>query len=117
MRRLVGTSAGSAGGTYHDYRAFASQDARFHEAIAGRSGNSLLSDTLRRLRSHLRLYRLYHLCYTVAIGTATVTEHENILAAVRAGNADRAEAAMLDHINQSMERSEKARVRSLTGQT
>ena len=117
MRRLVGTSAGSAGGTYHDYRAFASQDARFHEAIAGTSGNSLLSDTLRRLRSHLRLYRLYHLYYTVAIGTATVTEHENILAAVRAGNADRAEAAMLDHINQSMERSEKARVRSLTGPT
>ncbi len=70
MRRLVGTSAGPAGSTYHDYRAFAMQDARFHEAIAGTSGNSLLSDTLRRLRSHLRLYRLYHRYYTMDIAKA-----------------------------------------------
>src|SRR5260370_12686916 len=80
MRRLVGTSSGSDGGTYHDYSAFALQDARFHEAIAGTSGNGLLSDTLRRLRSHLRLYRLYHHYYTMAIGPATLTAHESILA-------------------------------------
>src|SRR6266566_5571987 len=54
MRRLVATSSGSDGGTYHDYRAFALQDARFHEAIAGTSGNGLLGDTLRRLRSEER---------------------------------------------------------------
>ena len=112
MRRLVGTSAGPAGSTYHDYRAFAMQDARFHEAIAGTSGNSLLSDTLRRLRSHLRLYRLYHRYYTMDIGAATVIEHESILDAIRAGDAAGAEAAMLDHINRSRERSEGARVRS-----
>ena len=112
MRRLVGTSAGPAGSTYHDYRAFAMQDARFHEAIAGTSGNSLLSDTLRRLRSHLRLYRLYHRYYTMDIGAATVIEHESILEAIRAGDAGGAEAAMLDHINRSRERSEGARVRS-----
>jgi len=112
MRRLVGTSAGPAGSTYHDYRAFAMQDARFHEAIAGTSGNSLLSDTLRRLRSHLRLYRLYHRYYTMDIGAATVIEHESILDAIRAGDPGGAEAAMLDHINRSRERSEGARVRS-----
>ena len=112
MRRLVGTSAAPAGSTYHDYRAFAMQDARFHEAIAGTSGNSLLSDTLRRLRSHLRLYRLYHRFYTIEIGAATVLEHERILDAIRAGDAGRAEAAMLDHISRSMQRSEGARVRS-----
>ena len=112
MRRLVGTSAAPAGSTYHDYRAFAMQDARFHEAIAGTSGNSLLSDTLRRLRSHLRLYRLYHRYYTMDIGAATVIEHESILEAIRAGDAGGAEAAMLDHINRSRERSEGARVRS-----
>ena len=112
MRRLVGTSAGPAGSTYHDYRAFAMQDARFHEAIAGTSGNSLLSDTLRRLRSHLRLCRLYHRYYTMDIGAATVIEHESILDAIRAGDAGGAEAAMLDHINRSRERSEGARVRS-----
>src|SRR5258708_38806131 len=85
------------------------QDARFHEAIAGTSGNSLLSDTLRRLRSHLRLYRLYHRYYTMEIGAATVIEHESILDAIRAGDARSAEAAMLDHINRSMARSEGAR--------
>jgi DNA-binding GntR family transcriptional regulator len=112
MRRFVSTSAAPPGSTYHDYRAFAMQDARFHEAIAGKSGNSLLSDTLRRLRSHLRLYRLYHRFYTTEIGAATVLEHESILEAIRAGDAGRAEAAMLDHINRSMERSEGARLRS-----
>jgi len=114
MRRLVGTSGAPAGSTYHDYRAFAMQDARFHEAIAGTSGNSLLSDTLRRLRSHLRLYRLYHRYYTMDIGAATVIEHERILDAIRAADAGGAEAAMLDHINRSMERSERVRLRSGT---
>ncbi len=113
MRQTVEASDGSAGKVYHQYRDFAWQDARFHEVIAGTSGNSLLSDTLRRLRSHLHLYRLYHLYYTTAeIGNATVIEHEAILAAIRAGDADRAEVAMLDHINRSRDRSEKARVRS-----
>ncbi len=115
MRRLVGTSGGSDEGTYHDYTAFAPfalQDARFHEAIAGTSGNGLLSDTLRRLRSHLRLYRLYHHYYTMAIGAATVVEHESILAAIRDRDGAGAEAAMLLHINRSRERSEGARVRS-----
>jgi DNA-binding GntR family transcriptional regulator len=112
MRRMVGTDDGSPDGAFHDYRAFTLQDARFHEAIAGTSGNSLLSDTLRRLRSHLRLYRLYHRYYTMDIGTATVIEHESILDAIRAGDGIGAEAAMLDHINRSRDRSEGARVRS-----
>jgi DNA-binding GntR family transcriptional regulator len=112
MRRMVGTSSESTGSTYHDYREFALQDARFHEAIAGTSGNILLSDTLRRLRSHLRLYRLYHRYYTMEIGNATVIEHDGILASIRARDGDGAEGAMLHHINQSKERSEGARVRS-----
>lgn len=115
MRQTVKASGGSAGKGYHEYRDFAWQDARFHEVIAGTSGNGLLSDTLRRLRSHLHLYRLYHLYYTTAeIGTATVIEHEAILAAIRAGDADRAEVAMLEHINRSRDRSERARLRSTT---
>ena len=117
MRRMVGDSGGATGSTYHDYREFALQDARFHEAIAGTSGNSLLSDTLRRLRSHLRLYRLYHRYYTMAIGKATVLEHEKILASIRGRDGDGAEAAMLDHIDHSRDRSEgaRARIRSSEG--
>jgi DNA-binding GntR family transcriptional regulator len=112
MRRLVGTRSGSDWGTFHDYSAFALQDARFHEVIAGTSGNGLLSDTLRRLRTHLRLYRLYQHYYTMDIGEATVIEHESILAAIRSRDGAAAEAAMLDHINRSRERSEEARARS-----
>lgn len=115
MRRTVETSGGAAGSSYQEYRDFAWQDARFHEAIASTSGNSLLSDTLRRLRSHLHLYRLYHLYYSkTAIGTATLIEHEAIRAGIRDGDPDRAEAAMLDHIDRSRERSEAARLRSTT---
>src|SRR5260370_6039315 len=105
MRRLVGTSSGSAVGTYHDSPTFALQDARFHEAIAGTSGNGLLSDTLRRLRSHLRLYRLYHHYYTRAIGAATVIEHESILPSIPARHAHAAHAAILYHINRSLHHS------------
>jgi DNA-binding GntR family transcriptional regulator len=113
MRRMAST--GDV--TFHDYRAFTLQDARFHEAIAGTSGNSLLSDTLRRLRSHLRLYRVYHRYYTVAIGAATVIEHDRILDAIRAGDGAAAEQAMLDHITQSRDRSEQARLSSETRPT
>lgn len=48
----------------------------------------------------------------MAIGSAPVIEHESILASIRARDGDAPEAAMLHHINQSMERSEGARVRS-----
>src|SRR2546425_12692741 len=65
-------------------------------------------------RSHLRLYRLYHHYYTMAIDAATVIEHERILATIQARDGNGAEAAMLHHINQSMQRSEGARVRSVT---
>ena len=113
MRQTVEASGGSAGKGYREYRDFAWQDARFHEIIAGTSGNTLLSDTLRRLRSHLHLYRLYHLYYmTAEIGTATVLEHERIFAAIQAGDANRAEMAMIDHINRSRDRSEKARTKA-----
>src|SRR5438445_8044553 len=112
MSRLLLSGSRSDGYTNLDYISFALQDSRFHESIAGTSGNGLLSDTLRRLRSHLRLYRLYHHYYTMAIGAATVIEHESILDAIRAGDAGGAEAAMLNHIDRSRERSEGARLRS-----
>jgi len=48
----------------------------------------------------------------VPIGAATVIEHESILASIRIGDGEGAEAAMLEHINRSRERSETARMRS-----
>lgn len=111
MRETVNSGGATSGGSYLDYRDFAWQDARFHEVIARASGNSMLSDTLRRLRSHLHLYRLYSMYYTSTIGAATVIEHEGILTAIREGDGDGAEAAMREHIHRSRERSEVARER------
>jgi DNA-binding GntR family transcriptional regulator len=82
-------------------RVFAAADARFHETIAVASGNDLLCDALARLRPHLHLYRLY---FHVGIADETVPEHGKIVAALRARDAPRAEAAMVEHIERSRER-------------
>jgi DNA-binding GntR family transcriptional regulator len=86
---------------YREYREFAWQDARFHEAIVTASGNELLRETVTRLRSHLHLYRLY---YTTGIGAETLAEHEKIAAAIAGGRPGDAAAAMEEHIRRSQER-------------
>jgi len=90
---------------YRDYREFAWEDARFHEAIAVASGNELLGETLSRLRSHLHLYRLY---YATGIGPETVAEHEAIVAAIAAHQPEAAAAAMAEHIKRSQGRQRHA---------
>ena len=90
---------------YRDYREFAFQDARFHEAIAAASGNELLGETLSRLRSHLHLYRLY---YATGIGPETAAEHEAIVKAIAAHQPEEAAAAMAEHITRSQGRQRRA---------
>ena len=90
---------------YRDYREFAFQDARFHEAIATASGNELLGETLSRLRSHLHLYRLY---YATGIGPETAAEHEAIVKAIAAHQPEEAAAAMAEHITRSQRRQRRA---------
>jgi len=90
---------------YRDYREFAWEDARFHEAIAVASGNELLGETLSRLRSHLHLYRLY---YATGIGPETVAEHEAIVTAIAAHQPEAAAAAMAEHIKRSQGRQRHA---------
>ncbi len=80
---------------FRDYRDFAAQDSAFHTAIAARSGNALLSDAISRLRPHLHQYRVYFKPYAV---DGTSREHEAILDALRRGDPEAAEAAMLAHI-------------------
>lgn len=87
--------------TYREYRRFAFQDAEFHELLTVAAGNKLLRDTLARLRAHLHLYRLY---YTSGIGADTITEHQEILDAIRSHDPDQAAAAMVAHIEQSRQR-------------
>jgi DNA-binding GntR family transcriptional regulator len=95
------TAKTSTGTTYREYRLFAAQDARFHEAVAAASGNELLRDTLVRLRAHLHLYRLY---FHSGVAAETLPEHERLLAAIRGGEAKLAERAMREHVERSRRR-------------
>jgi DNA-binding GntR family transcriptional regulator len=96
-----GENAQSGDDRFKDYKDFANQDAEFHRLIATHSGNLLLADAIIRLRSHIHQYRVY---FKHGVVDETAGEHEAVLEALRAGDASRAEKAMLDHITKSYAR-------------
>jgi len=72
-------------------------DHRFHQAIAQAAHNKYLADTLERffgLSQRLWYLALPHLDFL----PAAVEEHLDLLEAIRAGDADRAEQIMRDHV-------------------
>jgi DNA-binding GntR family transcriptional regulator len=75
--------------------------AHFHDMLAGLAGNQLVQETLKRLRSHLHMYRLYHHAGQAA---ATKPEHLAIVRAVADGEPDAAHAAMVTHLTKALER-------------
>ncbi|WP_222703658.1 GntR family transcriptional regulator [Sinomonas sp. R1AF57] len=86
----------------HDsYASFARQDAAFHEFIAACGGNSLVQDSLSALHGHLHLFRLR---FNTQGTNEALREHEQILAALKARNHERAESLMKSHISNSRER-------------
>jgi DNA-binding GntR family transcriptional regulator len=102
LTRLVKRmSARPAGDKYQAYRDFASQDALLHRLIAEASGNPLISDALARLHAHTHSYRLY---FKVGIAAETVSEHQEILDAIRRNNSDGAHQAMRHHLESSRDR-------------
>ncbi|MEO3769185.1 GntR family transcriptional regulator [Micromonospora sp. B9E7] len=90
-----------AGDGYRRHAAFTALDAKFHDLIAEVSGSPLLRDTITRLHSHLHLHRLY---FPVAGAPDTNTEHQRIAAAIVAGDAAAATAAMRAHLSAARER-------------
>jgi DNA-binding GntR family transcriptional regulator len=76
-------------------------DATFHDKIAEMGGNPWLRESLARLRSHLRMYRLYHHARHAA---ATKPEHIAIAEAIAAGDPDAAAEAMRAHLTTAMKR-------------
>jgi DNA-binding GntR family transcriptional regulator len=99
MRRAM--RGASKAHSYREYRAFATEDARFHDTIAAASGNEFLRETLARLRAHLHLYRLY---FHGGIAGETLPEHIDVLTALQARKPAAAEAAMAEHVSRSQER-------------
>jgi DNA-binding GntR family transcriptional regulator len=96
-----GAASQSGDDRFKDYKDFANQDAEFHRLIAVHSGNGLLADAIVRLRPHMHQYRIY---FKHGVVDETSGEHEAVLEALRAGDAARAEKAMLDHITKSYKR-------------
>jgi DNA-binding GntR family transcriptional regulator len=80
----------------HD--AFADMDTDFHRLIAQGAGNHLIADSLARLHIHVHIFRS---CFRSEITEEAVHEHNAIIAALRARDGERAEAAMRSHIERS----------------
>lgn len=86
---------------FRNYRHFIDEDLHFHHLIADHAHSPLLSEAIVRLRSHMHLYRLN---FRHDFEDDTVSEHERILAALRARDPEGAAAAMLAHIENSYAR-------------
>jgi DNA-binding GntR family transcriptional regulator len=86
---------------YTGYGAFTAYDARFHELVATLSGNPMLVEAFGHLHAHLHLHRRY---LPEAPDGPTGTEHQVIAAAVAAGDAEAAGAAMREHLAASRRR-------------
>ena len=83
------------------YSDFARLDGQFHDLIALASGNDLIHETLANLHTHMHLFRLFH--HQQAASTAN-TEHAELIDALEARDADRAEQAMRVHVERSYDR-------------
>lgn len=83
------------------YSRFARTDAHFHDEILRIAGNEVIRSTLFNQHVHLHLFRLM---FHSRVTQEALEEHENLLAAFRAGDAAAAEAAMREHIQRSRDR-------------
>lgn len=83
------------------YGKFALLDAQFHSWIAMQSGNELLAESLSRLYAHTHLFRLR---FHTHVTEEAIKEHNRIVRALLAADAEAAGQAMHDHIARSRER-------------
>jgi len=86
---------------WRNHAQFTALDARFHALVAEASGSPLLAENINRLHAHLHLVRLY---FPHSTASVTYGEHMRIAEAIRASQADEAEAAMRDHLSNGRER-------------
>lgn len=87
---------------YREYRVFANEDRRFHEAIARAAGNPILADAILRLRAHHQLARLYR--YHGVDVDEGVAEHRAVVEALHDRDPEGAARAMDAHLEGSHHR-------------
>ena len=93
--------ASETGPQVESYGRFAQLDSEFHDLIAHASGNELVQETLANLHTHVHLFRLF---YHARVTADAIHEHQEIIDALAARDAQAAEAAMRRHIERSRAR-------------
>src|SRR5690242_4590916 len=96
MRRMLDEMAELVEGDSHlAYGAFGLRDAAFHDLVALSAGNPVVREALARLHTHVHLFRLL---YDTQVTYLAMGEHDAVLAAIAARDADAAAYAMRRHI-------------------
>ncbi|MDT8872057.1 FCD domain-containing protein [Komagataeibacter rhaeticus] len=90
--RLVAASGGQ------DVDGFYDINQEFHEAIYEAAGNLYLAEQTRRLRNRTAAYRR-RVTFQPNRFANTLTEHEQVMAAIFAHDEEKAHATMRDHVN------------------
>lgn len=80
-----------------------SENLRFHWAIVASTGNHSLTETYRGIVQKLHLSRLKNLSHDIGM-QASITEHQDIVLALRQGDAARSEALLSRHVGVAFER-------------
>jgi len=83
--------------------AYYSENLRFHWIMIEAAANGALADTYRNIVQKLHLSRLTNLSHGMGMA-ASVADHRQIAAAVRAGDAARCEQLVADHVGRAHER-------------
>ena len=83
--------------------AYYSENLRFHWMMVDATRNAAVGETYRNLVQKLHLSRLTNLSHGMGMA-ASVTDHREIAAAVRAGDAQRAERLVAEHVERAHER-------------
>jgi DNA-binding GntR family transcriptional regulator len=84
--------------TIESYDQFAQLDSALHDAIAAGSGNDIIQESLSRLHAHFHIFRLR---FHSEVTKEAYLEHETLMSALTAGDAEGAELAMRAHIQKS----------------
>jgi DNA-binding GntR family transcriptional regulator len=84
---------------YAGYKSLTAHDNRFHSLIAGLSGSEQVRLAFQRTHCHLHIFRLH---FDRDIGPEVLVEHRQIVEAITSGTPTTAEAAMTQHIENSM---------------
>lgn len=82
-----------------DYQSYMQHHGRFHETFIHASGNDALNNILNDLRQHEVWFRLTY--FYVGSGRDSIRIHKAILDALAAGNGERAQELVKEHIMES----------------